>query len=289
MQSRSLPPVVARKTFRTLEPIHGLIYFATEAVDEYAALGVTGRSGYFASRSAPMGAVSAELVIATFFNFEPGLVRRAMNGVWDVVTPAQLVGARFRAAGAMLRRTLGDLAEGPDVEEAAAIARTAAEAACNHLSGKPLFAGHATLAWPDDPLLVLWHAQSLLREFRGDIHVAAMTAEGIDGCEALVTHAASGDISAGVLQSSRAWPDDGWNAAVASLQAKGHLDAQGAFTEKGRASRQWVEDQTDVGAVIAYEAIGQDACDRLRTLCRPMAKAVVASGSLGQPSPAPGE
>ena len=277
----SISPVAARKTWRTLEPIHGFIYFAPEAVDAYAALGVTGRSGYFASRSAPMGAASAELVIATFFNFDPGLVRHAMDGVWDIVTPAALLDARLTAAGAMLRRTLGDLASTPDVEEAAGIARTAAEEAALHLSGKPLFAGHASLGWPDDPLLVLWHAQSLLREFRGDIHIAAMCAEGIDGCEALVTHAASGDIAAGVLQASRAWSDEGWNAAVESLKSKGHLDADGAFTDQGRASRQRVEDQTDVGAAIAYEAIGEDGCDRLRMLCRPMSKAIVESGGFG--------
>ena len=69
--------VTARKTWRTLEPIHGLIYFAPQAADAYAALGVTGRSGYFASRSSPMGAVNADVVIAAFFNFDPGLVRAA--------------------------------------------------------------------------------------------------------------------------------------------------------------------------------------------------------------------
>jgi hypothetical protein len=148
----TMSPVVARKTWRTLEPIHGFIYFAPEAVDAYAALGVTGRSGYFASRSAPMGAVPAEVVIATFFNFDPGLVRHAMDGVWGIVTPAALLEARLSAAGAMLRRTLGDLASTPELEEAAGIARTAAEEAALHLAGKPLFAGHATLPWPDEPL-----------------------------------------------------------------------------------------------------------------------------------------
>lgn len=274
---------MARKTHRTLEIIHGLIYFAPEAVEAYAALGVTGRSGYFASRSAPMGAASAELVIATFFNFDPGLVRRAMDGVWDIVSPEKLLAARFEAAGAMLRRAGGDAATGAGIEEAAGLARTAAEEACKHLSGKPLFAGHASLAWPDDPLLVLWHAQSLLREFRGDIHIAAMTAEGIDGCEALVTHAASGEIGRDVLQSTRAWSDEGWDAAVASLQAKGHVNADGSFTEKGAASRKWVEDQTDAGALVAYEAIGEAACTRLRELCRPLSKALVSSGPLAPP------
>ena len=278
-----MEPIVARKTHRTLEIIHGLIYFAPEAVDAYAALGVTGRSGYFASRSAPMGAASAELVIATFFNFEPGLVRRARDGVWDVTSPDKLLAARFSAADAMLRRGLGDLATGPEVADAARLARRAAEEACNYLSGKPLFAGHASLDWPDDPLLVLWHAQSLLREFRGDIHIAAMTAEGLNGCEALVCHAASGEIGREVLQTTRAWSDEGWEAAVESLRAKGHVNADGSFTDKGRASRQWVEDQTDAGALVAYQPLGEDGCERLRTLCRPLSKALVAGGPLALP------
>jgi helix-turn-helix protein len=287
-----MEPIIARKTHRTLEIIHGNIYFAPEATEAYAALGVTGRSGYFASRSAAMGPASAELVIATFFNFNPGLVRHAMEGgerserpkdaggrvgVWDITTPAALLEARFAAAAAMLRRTLGDLATGPDVEEAASLARRAAEEACLHLSGKPLFAGHAALAWPDDPLLVLWHAQTLLREFRGDIHIAAMCAEGIDGCEALVCHAASMEIGRDVLQSTRSWSDDEWAAAVKSLRAKGHVNADGSFTEKGAKSRQWVEDQTDAGALVAYEPLGEDGCERLRFLCRPLSKAIVAA------------
>ena len=111
---------------------------------------------------------------------------------------------RRDATGDALRRILGpDVAESPDVEEAAGLARLAAEAASAHLSGKPLFAGHASLPWPDDPVLALWHAQTLLREFRGDIHIAAMTAAGIDGCEALVTHAATGEMTREILQGSR--------------------------------------------------------------------------------------
>ena len=234
--------------------------------------------GYFASRSAPMGATSAELVIATFFNFEPAHVRSNMAGVWDNVTPEALLDARLVAAGGALRRILGpEIAESSDVEEAGGLARGAAQAACTHLSGKPLFAGHASLPWPDDPLLMLWHAQTLLREFRGDIHIAAMTAEGIDGCEALVTHAATGDITRAILQRSRVWSDVQWDAAIESLQAKGHLDSNGSFTDKGAESRQRVEDQTDAGALVAYAALGDEGCKRLRFLCRPMSQRI-ASG-----------
>jgi hypothetical protein len=273
-----MEPLTARRTWRTAEMIHGFVYFAPEPTQAYAALGLSTRAGYFASRSAPMGATSAEVVIATFFNFEPAHVRRNMAGVWDNVTPAALLDVRRDAAGVALRRILGrEVAESSAVEEAAGLARRAAQAACTHLSGKPLFAGHASLPWPDDPLLALWHAQTLLREFRGDIHIAALTAEGIDGCEALVTHAATGDITREILQGSRAWSDDQWDTAVESLRAKGHLDSNGSFTDTGAESRQRIEDQTDAGAVAAYAALGDEGCKRLRFLCRPMSETIAAA------------
>ena len=115
------------------------------------------------------------------------------------------------------------------------------------------------------------------REFRGDIHIAALTAEGIDGCEALVTHAATGDIARAILQASRVWSDVQWDAAVESLQAKGHLDSNGSFTDKGAESRQRVEDQTDSGALVAYAALGDEGCKRLRFLCRPMSETIAAA------------
>ncbi|HSP29886.1 MAG TPA: hypothetical protein VLN74_15145, partial [Ilumatobacteraceae bacterium] len=169
----------ARKTWRTLEPIHGAIYFAAEARDEYRMIGLDDRmAGYFASRSAPMGAVSAEVVIATFFNFDHDLVRRSMLGVWDRVSPPEMLAARLRGADRMIRSHAGEFVDTPEVVEAADLARAAALAACDRPEGRPLFAGHASLAWPDEPHLVLWHAQSLLREFRGDGHIVALTVEG---------------------------------------------------------------------------------------------------------------
>ncbi len=190
-----MDPVIARKTWRTLEPLHGLIYFAPEAVEEYTAIGLVPEvGGYFASRAAPMGAVPAEVVIATFYNFRPDVVREEIPRTWGIATPATILEARLRAAGRMLRRILGDAAEGPDVAEAAGLARGAAERATDHPEGRPLFAAHASLPWPDDPLLVLWHAQSLLREFRGDGHIAVLTTEGLSGLEALVVHGGTGEV-----------------------------------------------------------------------------------------------
>jgi hypothetical protein len=166
----------------------------------------------------------------------------------------------------MVRRLAGDTIH--ELAPAAEIARRAAEAACEHPEGRPLFAGHVSLAWPDEPHLVLWHAQTLLREFRGDGHLAALTAQGLSGCEALVTHAAMGEISGKVLKSSRQRTDDDWNGAIESLRARGWLDADGAFTDTGRAGRQWIEDRTDELGVLPYAAIGEEACAELRSAVR---------------------
>ena len=276
---------IARKTWRTLEPYHGLVYFAPEPVAAYAAIGIEGRTGYFASRAAPMGAVSAEVVQATFFNFEPGLVQRAMEGAWEVAPPAELVAARLRGADGALRAVLGDdVVGGAEVAEAADLARAAAVAGTPE--GRPLFAGHASLPWPQEPHLVLWHAISLLREHRGDGHVACLLVEGLDGCEALVVHGASGEVAPAVLQASRAWPDAEWAAARDRLVGKGWLDGAGGLTDTGRQARQRIEDRTDALALAPWQALGEPGCERLRQLVRPWSKAIVASGTFGfRPDP----
>jgi hypothetical protein len=277
-----MEPIVARKTWRTLEPIHGLVYFAPEQTERYEVAGVGGAAGYFASRSAAMGPVDAEVVVATFFNFEPGFVRRSLDGVWQHTTPAIVLAARADVAATALRRVLGDEATGPQVDEAAGLAARAALAAAERPEGRPLFAGHTSVPWPDpaDALLTLWHAQTLLREFRGDGHVAALTAHDLTGCEALVLHAATGEVPAAILQATRAWSDDAWAAAVERLRGRGWLDADGAFTDAGRRAHQAIEDRTDVAALAPYRVLGTDGCERLRALARPLSRAITRGGGL---------
>jgi hypothetical protein len=270
-----------RKMWRTLEVYHGMIYFVPEAAEHYAKAGVReGRSGYFVSRSAPMGAVSGEVVIATFFNFHPELVRHAMDGAWEGYTPAAIVEARLSAADAALRRLLGeDALSSGDMEEAATLARIATEACTPE--GRPLYAGHASLAWPDAPHLVLWHAITLLREYRGDGHLAAMTTEGISGCEALVMHAATGDVAAETLRSTRSWPREEWDATCERLRARGWLDDEAHLTRTGWEHRSWVETRTDEMARPPWEHLGEERSARLRTIVRPWSRAITEGGAFG--------
>ena len=273
-----MDPVIARKTWRTLEPYHGAIYFVPEAAEEYRAVGVDDRmSGYFASRSAAMGPVPASVVIATFFNFDPGLVRRSMDGIWDTVTPQAMIDARLGAADRMIRRIAPDSIGNPDIVEAADMARKAAMVACMRTEGRPLFAGHASLPWPEEPHLVLWHAQALLREYRGDGHIAALTVEGLSGCESLVTHAAAGDVTAGVLQATRQRTGDDWLAAEERLRSIGWLDPDYGLTDLGAERRAWIEQRTDELASAPYDAIGVEGCARLRSIVRPISKMMLAT------------
>jgi hypothetical protein len=258
-----------------------MIYMAPEARAAYADVGLTHhRTGYFASRSAPMGPVGPEVVIATFFNFHPHLVRRSLDGVWDVVTPAQVLDARLAAADRALRRGFGEAVASAELVELARVARAAALAACETLAGRPLFAGHAALPWPDEPHVVLWHAQTLLREFRGDGHVAVLCSEGFTGIDAIVVHAATGDVPPTVLQVSRAWPEDDWNAAVDRLRARGFLDADAQLTEAGRAHRAHVERRTDELASPAYAALRDTDAEQLVQLGRRFSRMVVDAGLL---------
>ncbi len=268
---------VSRKMLRTMEPYHGMIYFVPEAADAYQRVGLTGRRmGYFASRAAAMGPVPADVVIATFFNFFPALVRRAIPAAWEHAHPQPVLDARRNAADAALRRMLGAMVDGAEMKEASELAREAANGCIPE--GRPLYAGHASLSWPDEPHLVLWHAQTLLREFRGDGHIAVMVAEGITGVEALVIHEATGDIAPGILQSSRAWPDAEWQAAKERVRARGWLAGDGTLTAAGRASRDAVEARTDELALVCWERLGEDACTRLRELVRPFSRAIVEQG-----------
>jgi hypothetical protein len=173
---------------------------------------------------------------------------------------------------------------------AATLARRAAERAATRYEGRPLFAAHAGLPWPDPPHLVLWHAQTLLREFRGDGHLAALVLHDLDPVEALGLHLATGDLPEAFLKGTRGWPDPDWETGVDRLVTRGLVvrvepsdthRATLALTDQGTALRQDIEEATDRAAVHAYETLGEDGCAELRRLARPFSRAVVDAAGFG--------
>lgn len=253
-----------------------MIYFSQEAEDEFTGLGLkAGRMSYFAGRAAPMGAAGPGVVAATFYNFNPSLVARHIPKAWSIASPQQVVEARFRAADAALRRLLGDQVSSSEVAEAAQLARKAAEQAGGE--ARPLFAGHADLDWPQEPHLVLWHAATLLREYRGDGHLTALLRAEVNGLEALITHTATGKgFVVEFAQQSRGWSPEEWAAGTEELRRRGILTSTGDLSEAGESLRQEVEAQTDRLGLRPFEALSDDDAHRLAGVGKELSKAVSA-------------
>ncbi len=277
-------PGRAHALWPVFETIHATFYFAPEAVEAYKSLGVKGGwMWYFASRAAPMGAASPGLVTAVFYNFHPAMVARALPDAWALATPEDVLAARLRVVDAALRRLLPEHIDTPGLVEAVALAREAAEAPA--LSGRPLYGALRSLPWPEEAHLALWHATTLLREHRGDGHVAALTAARLDGCEAHVALAATGRVTRATLQDNRKWSDEEWAAAEERLRERGWLDAGGGLTEDGRARHQQVEDATDALAAAPWEHLGPERTARLLALLEPLARTIAERGGLPVPNP----
>jgi hypothetical protein len=268
----------ARFLWQRLEPYHGLIYFVPEADQHYAALGLDkGMMGYFGSRVAAMGAVPAEVVIATFYNFNPAIIRPVVPEVWRRTSPEVLWQARLAAVDAALTRIFGERLGHDDIAAAAELLRRVVPACAPE--GRPLFAGHLAQAWPEPPHLALWFGITLLREFRGDGHIAALTAEGVSGVEALVIHSATGAVPAAVLKATRAWDDDSWETAVRGLTVRGWLGTDGSFTAVGKAHRDSVEERTDLLAAAPWALMSEDEAIWLAALGKDLSATIVAAGT----------
>ncbi|MEV4642105.1 hypothetical protein AB0J80_32630 [Actinoplanes sp. NPDC049548] len=281
----TLDPAAAREAWRLAEPLHAMVYFVPEATERFEALGISARAGYFAARGGVFGPVGPAPVVATFYNFRPDLVARFLPSTWEIVSPAAAIEARLAAADAALERGLGDTLRSDEVAEAASLARRAAESATAHLAGRPLYAAHTELEWPKEPHLVLWHAQTLLREFRGDGHVAALLLAGLSGLQSMILHTASGQASGGFLRASRGWSKEEWAAETETLRSQGLMTGD-ELSDEGRELRARIEAETDRLAAPAYEVLGTDGCVRLAELVRPLSRTLVKAGFLASVAPA---
>ena len=258
-------------------PVHGFIYFAPEATEEYDALGLPASHHYFASRGAALGAVPAEVVVATFFNFPPYMAEAAIPDAWSIASPAAIQAARMRAAGRVLRRLAGDALDADGVAEATALAGRMIDGVGD--AGRPLAAGNRAVPEPDDPWERLWQRITVIREWRGDVHVAALVAASVDPVEALLLHAATGQVPLAALKATRQWPDADYDAGVERLRSRGLLDADGAFTDDGRAFREAIEHTTNEASTPLVAAIGSADTQRLLDLLRPVRTALTEGGA----------
>ncbi|MBT2415213.1 hypothetical protein J7I94_32535 [Streptomyces sp. ISL-12] len=269
-----------RRCHNVLNSLHSTHYFSPDLGRELGALGVTDpRAVNFAVRAAALGPVGAGAVTAAFYNYKHELVARHLPAVWTTVTPEQALAARARAVDATLRRLLGeDALVSAEMTEAAGLALRAAEG-CSR-AARPLYSAHADLPVPDAPHLAYWHAATLLREHRGDGHLAVLMAAGLDGLEALVTHTATGKgLAPKWVFGTRGWSQEEWDAAVTRLRDRGLLDPAGELTEEGAALRAEIERETDRLDAGPYEHLGAAGVARLTELGSAFARTALGAGA----------
>jgi hypothetical protein len=273
---------LANRCWRVFEPIHAITYFAEESHAAAEEVGLKGWwMGYFAFRTAPLGPVPANVVLATFYNFHRSRVERAVPDAWALASNDALLGARAGAVAKALRRIVGD--EAVEVATAAMPPADRAAEACECV-GRPLAAANQVVPLPADPVAALWQRLAVLREHRGDGHIACLTHADLDGCEALVMHAASGAVPADVLRLSRNWSEEEWAAAEQRLEDRGLL-AGGVATAAGAELRSDIEADTNRLAAQPYIEIGAEDTGKLIELLLPLSRAVVKSGGFPSINP----
>jgi hypothetical protein len=251
------------------EPVHAVVYFAPSAGAVFEAAGLRGFwRRYFAGRAAPLGAIGPGPVTAAFFGFAPAMVARALPDVWTRISPQAALGARAAGARAALRELIPDEHE-PGVVEAAELLSVAATSV--DLPGRVLAAANADLPWPADPLDRLWHAATILREHRGDGHVAALLTANVDGCESLVWRSAlDGGGLRDTMQRARGWTDLEWQEATGRLRDRGWLTADGSPTTAAQTAYARVEALTDRLAAGPWQRLGDDDTERCARLLEPL-------------------
>jgi len=265
---------IARAMFQVYEPIvlaaGGSNTPENQTICKQLGLG-DHRMSYYATRSAPLGRVSAEVVSATFYHHSVEMVSPAIPLAWSIASPERIVAARFEAVDQALRRLLPQHIESAEIVEAVALVREAM-LGCS-IAGRPLFAAHAALQWPSQPHVALWHGLNLLREHRGDGHISAVMAARLTPNQAApMLIATTGEPRDG---RSWRWADDIWNQAVTTLQERGWLDDAGVLTNEGLAARIRIEDETDGLALGPWLQLGKERTHRLWTLLRNLLQVIL--------------
>ncbi|WP_033289119.1 SCO6745 family protein [Amycolatopsis jejuensis] len=271
---------IARRMFELLEPICLVTFFADECNDELAALGHrTYWDGYFASRAAPLGRVPAQVVHAAFYNFAEGEAARHIPSAWETIPPEASVAARLRGSAASVRRILGDeLVGSPGLVRAADLATKAATSAPTE--GRMMYAGMRTLPIPGDPVARLWHSATMLREHRGDGHIAALLSERIGGTESHVLSALDMGIHpAESFGRIHHLPKQRLAEVMDGLRERGLVDSGGRFTDSGRRTKERIETLTDELADAPYDALAPAELDGLIAELEPITAKLEAAGS----------
>lgn len=276
-------PSVARRFWEAIEPIHAVVYFTPEPADAARLIGLRGWwMGYFAGRVAPLGPIPAEAVTAVTFGFAPAMVHRAIPDAWSIADPQLVLETRFEAVGVALRRVLTP-SQAVRLRELRPLLWRAIEGC--RFDGRPLSAAWSGVSRPDDPVADAWLATTIIREHRGDGHVLAAVAAGLDGLDASVTLVAARGTTRDAIQPNRGWSDDEWDQSRQRLESLGLLDEDGALTDAGWRLRELIEDTTDRLAAPVVDQLGVTGASSLVELAGAIGAHLVDIGTVPVPNP----
>jgi hypothetical protein len=286
----TIDPSRTGPALRAIEPVGAGALLCPEVLAAFEALGLgldDPSDRNLVARTAPIGPVGVDVAVAVTYNFNPEYLATVVPAVWERAAPAVILDAQMRAYAPVLARALAPLGD-PHVDELASLARAAGDATKGSREGRPLFAGIASRPWPDEAPMVIWHAAKLLREHRGDGHIACLMVEGLDAVDALVVHAAYDGIPSALLRATRRWSEAVWDDHVDDLQRRGWLSGrteQGepVISDDGRARRAAIEARTDDLAASAFEPLGAAGMERMIELGAAMVDALVAAGLTYRP------
>ena len=270
---------VRRRFWQGIEVIHDVVYFAPDIRERFDALGLKGWwMAYFASRSAALGTPGPKLVTALFYGFAPRMVERVLPDAWAMADRDVVLDTRLQLARDALAPAVGDL----DLDPLATVLETIVDGL--DFAGRPLAAAHASIERPEDALGRLWWAASVLREYRGDSHIALLTTNDLDGTEANALARADGRAPERQRE-ARGWTEEEWAAAFTRLERRGWVDVNQAITPDGHAFRTQLEDETDRVSSASFpddmHALAEAAEDALVDLAR----AIKESGAVTFPNP----
>ena len=268
-----VPATPARRLRDSLEAIATQGWWPRPVFDRMTALGLDFFGGYVWGRAASLGEPPAAVVAATFGVFEPGFLAVVYDNARASATREQVLAARADGAAASLETILAD-----DADEAAELADVLlASMAALDATGRPLFAGLRALPVPTSPFGRLWRAAEMVREHRGDGHLAACVAAGLDPVTMNVLTELWLGYQLGEYSSTRGYGPDAQQAAVAGLSEQGWL-ANGALTDPGTIARDEVEASTDRSQDALVHALG-DRLDLVVERATALSAKVIAAGS----------
>ena len=239
----------ARRLRDALEPIATQGWWSPQAGARLDALGVDFLPGYVWGRAAALGSPTASVVAATFGVFEPGLIAAVYEAGSALVPREDILAARQDGGTA-------SVAAVADPDDCAAVADPllAVVADLDGL-GRPLFSALRALPVPTSPAGRLWRTAELVREHRGDGHLAALVAAGLTAVEANVLTERWLGFGLGEYSATRGFGPPQLGAAVANLQARGWMDGDD-LTDRGRAARVGIEEVTDASQGALIEGCG---------------------------------